>query len=254
MITPAKWQTAEADQKIQSVYSYKYFRDTVVKHMKYVCFYPDCKDVFQIMQSDGITYYLINTKQVYDSCTVVNKCNNVKYFNQTQVRDIRNREQLINVGDEINKILKDRPKFKFRYLDMSCRYAVCTNCQLPGGGLYAITSKNKSVYYLGVSETYDMKEPYWNLGMSQQMKITFTQDSKEECDSFAQYLNSRFVRFFIAINISKLAPVNQDDYFRFVPEPPNNKYDHIFTDEELYRYFGLPDKYISVINSVVKSR
>lgn len=253
MITPAKWQTAEANQSIKSVHSYGYFRKNIVPYMKYVCFYPDCKDVFNIMQQDGITYFLLDHSKI-ESCTVVNKCKNVSYFNQTSIRDITHREQLINVGNEINELLKDRPKFKFRQLDMGQRYIVCTNCQLPGGGLYAITKRSNKVYYLGVSEVYDTSEPYWNICLSQQMRVTFTQDRKNECESFASYLNSRFVRFFIALNIGKLHPVTQNDYFRFVPEPPNGLYDHIFTDDELYEYFNIPDKYVEVINGVVKSR
>ena len=253
MITPAKWQTAKGNQRIASNKTYGQFREDIVPHIKEVVYYPDCKDVFNIMQPDGITYYLIDNKHMIDKCTVRNVCENVKEFNSVAIRDIKNRETLINAGDSINKFLRNYRKFKFSHIPNNFRYVVCTNCKLPGGGLCAITKSNKKVYYLGVSRTYDTSETLWNLGLSSQIRVTFSSNDKMACDSFASYLNTKFVRFFIAINISKISGVNSDDYFRFVPIIPG-KLDHIYTDEELYNTFKLPQEYIDVIEAVVKER
>lgn len=68
------------------------------------------------------------------------------------------------------------------------------------------------------------------------------------------WVDTKFVRFFILLNISKLDGVFSDYYFRFVPAPPSGKFDHIYTDEELYKAFNLPQKYIDVIEAVVKER
>lgn len=57
MITPAKWQTADADQRISSNISYGEFRRQLVPHMSHVCFYPCCKDMFDILQVDGVSYF-----------------------------------------------------------------------------------------------------------------------------------------------------------------------------------------------------
>lgn len=253
MITPAKWQTADGSQKISSSKTYRDFRKSIVPHMKAVTFYPDCKDVFNIMQSDGITYYLIDKNNIIDKCEVVNICKNVSQFNSVEIRDIKNRETLINVGNSINKLLADYKKFTFPPVSYGLRYVVCTNSQLPGGGLYAITKSNNKVYYLGASSTYDTSEKLWNIGLSSQMRITFSSDNKLECDSFASYLNTRFVRFFIALNISKMSGTSSNDYFRFVPMIPG-KLDHIYTDEELYKTFNIPQEYIDIIEGVVKER
>ena len=43
-----------------------------------------------------------------------------------------------------------------------------------------------------------------------------------------------------------------NDNFRFVPAHPTGKSDHIYTDEELYKAFNLPQKYIDIIESVIK--
>ena len=68
-----------------------------------------------------------------------------------------------------------------------------------------------------------------------------------------QSINSKFTRFFILINISSLTILN-DNTFRFVPAPPTGKFDHIYTDEELYKKFNLPQKYIDVIEAIIKER
>lgn len=67
-------------------------------------------------------------------------------------------------------------------------------------------------------------------------------------------INCKFTRFFLLCNISKLTVTFDNDYFRFVPAPPSGKFEHIYTDEELYKAFNLPQKYIDVIESVIKER
>lgn len=67
------------------------------------------------------------------------------------------------------------------------------------------------------------------------------------------FLNTKLVRFLVLVNVSKLTIL--DNYtFRFVPAPPNGKFDHIFTDEELYDHFNLPQKYRDIINAIIKER
>ena len=85
-------------------------------------------------------------------------------------------------------------------------------------------------------------------------ECTFSSDNKSECESFVSWLNTKFTRFFVLINISKLGSILTDDYFRFVPAPPSGKFDHIYTDAELYKAFNLPQKYIDVIEAVIKER
>ncbi len=81
----------------------------------------------------------------------------------------------------------------------------------------------------------------------------FTSDNINECKSFYSWFDTKFVRFFVLINISSLTIIN-DNTFRFVPAPPSGRFDHIYTDEELYKVFNLPQKYIDVIESIIKER
>jgi len=64
-------------------------------------------------------------------------------------------------------------------------------------------------------------------------------------------------------NLSKLTGILTNHYFRFVPSPMvldeqgnrvPGKFDHIYTDEELYKTWNLPQKYIDVIEAVIKER
>lgn len=247
MITPAKWQTAEADQKIASNMSYGEFRQKLVPHMRYVCFYPCCKDVFDIFQTDGITWYIIG-KELYDTCTVVNKCNNIEYFNSIEERDISNSESLLNIGNEIITSLGDYTKFHFPYIAHNKRYEIWMNTKVSGYDWYA--TKNPR-HVLSISRLLDNSK---NEKYDGEAKCIFESDSIEECKSFASWIYSKFTRFFLVPNISKLNNIQTDHCFRFVPAPPSGKFDHIYTDQELYKAFNLPQKYIDVIEAIIKER
>lgn len=133
MITPAKWQTAEANQRISSQMSYGQFREKLVPHMSYVCFYPDCKDIFDIGQRDGITYFRLDRNKQDADCYVKNQSYLQKHFDTDYVkRSICNRESLLNIGDEIVKHLGDYKPFNFIF-DRG-KYCVYTNSQCPVGG------------------------------------------------------------------------------------------------------------------------
>ncbi len=85
-------------------------------------------------------------------------------------------------------------------------------------------------------------------------KVVFASNSELESRSFLNWLDSNVVRFMLTINISKLSNIMRNNFFRFVPAPPSGKFDHIYTDKELYKTFNLPQKYIDVIEVVVKER
>ena len=55
MITPAKWQTADANQKVASEMSYGDFRKQLVPHMRKVIYYAQTPEVFSIAMTEGIS-------------------------------------------------------------------------------------------------------------------------------------------------------------------------------------------------------
>lgn len=257
MITPAKWQTAEANQKVSSKnINYGQFRQMYVPHMKYVCFYPDCKDVFNIMQADGISWYLIDKLHTYDKCTIVNKLNANKVIDSVSERNLCDSNTLFNAGDEIIKYIGKYNNFTFPDCDYG-RFRVFTNNHAPGGALYAFSPTASSIHIIGKSyllDTHTKRLAFGETSLPDDAVAVYASDDLSECQSFISWLKTKFVRFFVAVNISKLAPMMCNECFKLVPAPPSGKFDHIYTDEELYKAFNLPQKYIDVIEAVVKER
>ena len=251
MITPAKWQTAAANQRVASKnMNYGQFREELVPHMSKVVFYPDCKDVFDIYQTDGITYYLLDKENTVKTCEVTNiSKTRADIFNSTEDRVIKNGESLLNIGNELINSMEPYEKFKFPCINGDRRFRVITNSQISG---YDWFTEEKPRYVLSISRILDVKSGEKYNGSA--AEITFESDSMGECESFVSWISTKFTRFFIIPNISKLTGVLTDHYFRFVPAPPSGKFDHIYTDEELYKAFNLPQKYIDVIEAVIKER
>ena len=258
MITPAKWQTAEEDQRVDSKISYGQFRNMFVKYMSYICFYPDCKDIFDIGQIDGNTYFLLDKYKNSNTCIVENKCKIQKYFNSIQERNICNRESLNNIGNDIWQYIRSQSLYRpFRLQENpDGRYEIWTNTQMASGSRGGMTSclltVNGNSQFIGVSrfrDKYTDTKPE-----SSTAKIVFASNSEMEARSFLSWMDSKFVRFLLAINISKLSNIMCNNFFRFVPEPISGKFDHIYTDNELYTQFNLTKQYIDVIESVVRSR
>lgn len=270
MITPAKWQTAEANQKVSSKnINYGQFRQIYVPHMSYVCFYPDCLDVFGISQADGISYFMIDKNSTYENnCIVQNKCNLQQCVNSTVVRDITRQQSLWNIGNEIVEYLGKYDKYRLTKVYERKNNTVNINKQLRQSLSGACDWENSCIKkeYIGCGG-YIFSQKGHNIGVIDKIRClskneestsstsmdVFTSDSIDECKSFYTWINSKFTRFFILINISSLTILN-DNTFRFVPAPPTGKFAHIYTDEELYKAFNLPQKYIDVIEAIIKER
>lgn len=257
-ITPAKWQTAAPDQRIASKISYGEFRAKYVPHMSQVVFYPDSKDVFDIEQCDGITWSVLD-KNTHEKCKVINKCRYVSHFNSVDIRNIRERESLHNVGAEIVHRLGVYETFKFKP-SLPKRYQVYVNSQTTLGKTKRsmLVSSDNDMLVVGANEIID--NTYGIGPMSGTCTLAFTSDSREECENFVSWLNTKFTRFFVAINISKLTGIINNDSFRFVPAPPlnpdTNTYDwsHPYTDEFLYDYYKVSPEHQSIINSIIRER
>lgn len=101
MITPAKWQTAEATQRVSSKsINYGQFRKLYVPHMSDIIYYAHTPEVFEIAMTEGISAFLLD-KYIHATCRVTNACKIQPIFSGTVIRDIRHTESLVNVGNEI---------------------------------------------------------------------------------------------------------------------------------------------------------
>ena len=250
MVTPAKWQTADENQRVASKnMNYRQFREQLVPHMSKVVFYPDCKDLFDIYQIDGITYYILDKNDKIDKCVVSNiSKNRGAIYNSTDTRSIKCGESLFNIGNEIMLSIEHYKKFEFPVIRGTKQYNVMTNTQISG---YDWFTENGPRFALGISRILDVKAGESYDGAA---KTIFESDSKQECESFISWLNTRFTRFFLVPNISKLTGILCNHCFRFIPASPTGKFDHIYTDAELYTAFNLNQKYIDVIEAVIKER
>ena len=262
MITPAKWQTTADDYSgcTSKNINYKQFREKYVPHMCYVCFYPDALDIFRISQVDGICYFLID-KEVHDKIVVKNISTHQKHFNGIETRCIKNRETLINIGQSIIDFLGTYNRYNIENYSKDKKYKVVTNSQIVLCG--AGSDARKATNAVGkLSNLFNRDGQSTFIGSPSILTevpigaygCAYSSDNEDECKSFISWINCKFTRFFIAINISKLNNILTNDCFRFVPAPPSGKFDHIYTDEELYREFNLPKKYIDIIEAIVKER
>lgn len=258
-ITPAKWQTAEADQKISSNMSYGEFREKIVPHMSYVCFYPNCSDVFNIQERSGITYFLLEKTNNTDICTVENKSSYQPLLNSVHRRKITNAESLLNIVNMVIDYLGNYKSFKF--VDTQGEYAVnigkCIRNERGKKDMYqALGIISYNTGKASVLENTEIIKRIDNKFKTtiENSEIIFQDNDIKKCESFESWLTSKFVRFFLLGNISTRSDIFNDNYFRFVPAPPSGKFDHIYTDEELYKTFNLPQEYIDIIEAIIKER
>ena len=90
---------------------------------------------------------------------------------------------------------------------------------------------------------------YWKLKLNILNPISIFPSFREYINAF----NKCLIKFLILINLSSLTIINNNT-FRFVPAPPTGKFDHIFTDQELYEKYNLTPEKINIIESVIKER
>ena len=249
-ITPAKWQAKGGDKN-------ELFRKNIEPHMKDIVYYPDCSDVFNIGEVPGISYFLLEDK--YNSETKVrNVCKLQAKYNDETLRSIKNRETLFNKGSILNEKLKNYAKFDLKKTPKGKRYQVWTNNKVAIGGGKSqgtlIYSNEGTLQCLQISRLIDNSNCLDTASIIADSQQTFSSDSKNECESFISWIYTKFVRYLLSINLAGLTGIANpnSDWWRFVPDP--GKFDHVFTDEELYNKYSLTQDEISLIESVIKER
>lgn len=251
MVVPAKWQTSDPNQRIQSKITYGQFREAYSEHISHIVFYPYCNDVFNIMQVDGITYFLMD-KSTHQNVIIENNSVYFPELNTIEIRPISSRQTLLNMGNRVlNTLPKGYETFKFPLITKTKRYQVWVNIQIPGGGLGVIKERRR-VMLVGDGVVVDTHSstPYIS-GDAEQ--CIYESDNKSECFSLLSYINTRFVQFFLLINQSKLTGILTDDIFRYVPKPPDG-FNRIYTDEYLYNHFSLCKEHTQLIEALIKPR
>lgn len=100
-------------------------------------------------------------------------------------------------------------------------------------------------------------------GVSGTSLDVFRSDSINECKQFKSYIETKFIRFILLVNNAGLSSFGNLQIWEKTPVPTVldeqgnrilGKFDHIYTDEELYKTWNLPQKYIDIIEAVIKER
>jgi hypothetical protein len=256
MITPAKWQTSDQDQRIASHISYGTFRKEIVPYMDKMVYYINSDNVFKgVQQIDGITYYRLNkdTNPIDRDykCSITNICTDTPDFNSTSIRTLVNEESLFNIGSEVvntienklGKLIENKTSYQFPKLTGTKKYKVYMNTKMSGFNWFSGSGVR---YVTGISRIITNNNEYTG-----ESKCIFESDNEDECYSYMSWLYSKPVRFLVLINVSKLNNINTNHYFRFVPD--KTIFDHIFTDDELYEEYGI-QQYKPIIDRVIKTR
>lgn len=282
MITPAKWQTAEADPKCKSKHNYVDFRNIIVPYITHVCFYPDSFDIFLAAIAEGVSYYLVDKKYRNDKCYIENKCAIQSKLNDTEYRRLTNGQSLWNSGQHVIDYLGNYRRLSIEGLGNNRKYRVSVNKQLSVGGMgYRVQQQNSdgrwvlkpdiigkggpllstdgNTYALGKSAVI----AYGDTGVSGTSFDAFSSDNKSECESFKSYIETKMIRFILLVLSFGLSSMGNAKLWEKVPAPMvldeqgnrvPGKFDHIYTDKELYKTWSLPQKYIDIIESVIKER
>ena len=258
MIIPAKWQ-CKGDRSKDKLY--ESFRDRVVPHMSEICFFPDSTDIFDICEASGVSYYMTDRKATYITKKIANKCVvNKNYNDEVERQFLGSSNSLNNKGQVIiDKILKlNSHIFKpsgcagntYQYW---CNALLSEPCKVIESGAFinCIMSPNTGkLHVLAIGEVNTLEDIKDGLQHDNYNPL-FTSNSMIEVVSFMSYAYTKFTRFLIFNSIAGLASTGSAAWWRFVPL---QTFDHIFTDEELYKKYNLCEEDISLIESTIQDR
>lgn len=236
-ITPAKWQAKGGKNNNN-------FRQNIVPHMKKVVYYPEADDVFNgVICQGGICYYSLDCRNNYIEKELITKCKNIKCFETNGIEHTK--IEYIMFNETVRSIAR-----KLR----TDNHLVCKN-------------DSSKTYVVGITNVYSEKElsnkkgkatvlikPYIQNGCRKKNSDTSflnSFDTEDEAKSYISYIDSKLMRF--GFLICKCSQHMQSDFsWIFIPDP--GEFDHIFTDEELYKKYNLTPEEIEIIESVIKER
>jgi len=278
MIIPAKWQSKPGEQN-------ELFREKVVPHMKKIAYYVNPQDIFSIDLSGGICYYLTNNGEVYDTHHVkVHKNNEVtvnpKWIPSYIKLDFSDKEkqlldkitsyQLLDHSDAFQPYVNFFGVPDTSQLDQDSRlfnrwHDPESEVKLPfpdGRELpinkYQLKNWEHVDKYKLIMSCQHFKDPEYGTTILKPGMIprsgyaTLCIGSLEECKSANSFYGNNLIQWLTKGFFSCAILSNNTNAFRFVPYP--GPFDHIFTNEELYRKFKLTDEEIDIIESSIKHR
>jgi hypothetical protein len=263
MITPAKLQMVDTNSTSYTNKDFKPFTEKgLVKHISHICYYPNAYDLFDAEVNSGVAYFLMD-KHEHDKAIVKNIWTSFPevYNNIVCERSISNGETLINVGNNLINDCNIQGGFSYKKTKTpTMKYCVWGTHVAPG---YLHYKKGDNTPHFMTSDLKISTSHNVEKHMSQHNFIYFESDSVDECKSFISYTYTKFFRYLVSLKIYLFAIWDDSNTFKFVPAPTvldskgnrvRGKFDHIYTDEELFNTFKVPTKYQNIINAVIKER
>ena len=279
MITPAKWQ-AKSGQKNEN------FRKNIVPHMKKIVMYRDTHDVFDIDDNAGMSYYIINKENHYKNWNVKGVCTKNSVFNFDW--EIHNEDTLTLYSNKVISIIEKCKTEKMITQTLNFKRCIYVGERERGKPTKThdtdvdVMQGNKHVGFMPISQlkttanidkykvtcaimiggavmfNNDLKilgsASYTHVDPNQVLKGSFPCiryfDTELECKSFESFMMSKLMSFLFFLGICGATMTN--NFFMYIPD--QDKFDHIFTDEELYKKYNLTDEEINIIESVIKER
>jgi site-specific DNA-methyltransferase (adenine-specific) len=248
-ITPAKWQ-AKGGKENES------FRNEIYPYISKLTYYMDCGDVFDIRINGGVAYYIV-TKEKHNQIQINNKCNRVKQFNSDNYESQPLNTEICFLGNNklyniCNKVGCFNKEFKHIILGAN---PIEQNYNVFASAINADAGGKTSFHTFSNDGKISMLAPFIisqsTFVRSNDTKCFFTSTNENESKSFISWINTKFVRFMVLMRYCTYHN-NNDESWRFVPDP--GAFDHIFTDEELYKKYELTQNEIDIIESVIKER
>lgn len=241
-ITPAKWQSKGGKKNEK-------FRQDIVPRMKEIVYSPDCEDAFNITTWGGVSYFLVD-KEKRDKVHVKTQCGNELFEDDGYVNiDDKSKISLLTKAIPIiSKVLNENFKgFTAGYQKGLDDYIVIVQNTFSGSGktLY------KSGAFLLSPLTYEKDN---GRELKDNEAIIAGYKTEEQCQSCISYMTTRLIRFLMLLSVHGQHIFSSIDMttWRFVPSP--DSFDHIFTDDELYKKYNLTQDEINIIESVIKER
>lgn len=238
MITPAKWQAKGGKQNEQ-------FRKKIVPYMRITVYYPDSRDIFNIDCQGGVCYYLIDSERP-STRKLTTLCKNQKLFETDYTEDITGESLYIMYNSKVRGIVHKLGNFK---------QLKCLNKAREGKYNVAITNvyseksctSKSGMAYVTISP-YIIQTVYKK---NADTSFLNSFDTELEAKSYISYLETKFIRFMFLLAKTSLH-MQSEFSWSFIPDP--GSFDHIFTDDELYKKYSLTADEISLIESVIKER
>lgn len=253
-IVPQKVFTQRLGSRDKSQIDLGVLRKKFVGHISDIVFFPDCTDVFNILLAPGVVYFNYNRDRHYNYTLVRNVSTVVEEWNNIDRMKLGEEGVILNnQGRKLFRHLHSFTSFtpfKFDFpLDRKYKVYMCVKFNAYAGKSY-IFNKNGKAYVTQIMslirKTEDIKE------LQNSDICVFQSDNINECLQFIQFIYSKFVRYTLLYSVQALTCFNNDYIFRNVPLP--DRFDHIFTDEELYSTYDIPTDIRDTINTHIVDR